>query len=350
MRETIKRLHLPEGVSAMIWRPSEPKRVFARGISLRRSVAYSLAVVRIILVPVIVLAIYYLFAMHSIVDRIVSEDAPVATLANRISFEMLEVRRAEKNYFLLHDPQDLEENRQALSRLEQIVSTCRELRPDENSTFEEIQTHVDSYRDNLEQAVARLAATRGAPAARIREVILAYKRGLDDFLRHARRQSRAQLLEELHSRVGSLDAQIVAILQMEDPALGQISRHLQDSSNAVLGLAADLEKRSWNRVLADRTEARSLLGRAEWVLGIVSLLTLMASIWVSFILPRRVVKPLVELKEAVDHATSGNYQIEFDLQGESEVVALANSVRSLIAHVREARNSSEKPMQQRPRF
>ena len=59
-----------------------PLRVFARGASLRRRVVYSLAIVRFILLPVIALAIYYLFVMASIVDRIVSVDAPSPTWLN----------------------------------------------------------------------------------------------------------------------------------------------------------------------------------------------------------------------------------------------------------------------------
>ena len=46
-------------------------KIVAPGRSLRRRVAYSLAIVRLILVPVIFLAVYYLFGMRSIVDRIV---------------------------------------------------------------------------------------------------------------------------------------------------------------------------------------------------------------------------------------------------------------------------------------
>ena len=45
---------------------------------------------------------------------------------------------------------------------------------------------------------------------------------------------------------------------------------------------------------------------------------------------------MLSLKEAVDHAAAGNYEIEFDIQGEGEVVELANSIRLLIAHLREA--------------
>lgn len=57
-------------------------------------------------------------------------------------------------------------------------------------------------------------------------------------------------------------------------------------------------------------------------------------VWISFVLPRQVVKPLLELREAVDNAASGNYLIDFDLRGEGEVVELGKSVRNLITQVR----------------
>jgi methyl-accepting chemotaxis protein len=84
-----------------------------------------------------------------------------------------------------------------------------------------------------------------------------------------------------------------------------------------------------------RTTARKLaifIYRAEWVLSIVSGLTLLLSFWISFVLPRQVVKALQELKEAVDHAASGNL-IDFELSGRGEVVELAKSVRKLVAQM-----------------
>src|SRR5689334_15491878 len=118
----------------MSWRVRKPLRVFARGASLRRRVAYSLAIVRLILVPVIFLAVYYLFRMGWIVDRIVNVDARVATEAEQASVQMMDARRAERNYFLRHDPVDLEANRQAVSNLAQIIATCQTLQPEESST------------------------------------------------------------------------------------------------------------------------------------------------------------------------------------------------------------------------
>src|SRR6202140_4594896 len=77
--------------------------IFTPGTSFRRRVLYSFAIVRLVLAPVILLAVYYLFQMGWIVDRIVSVDAPAATLAQQASIQMQEARRAERNYFLLRE-------------------------------------------------------------------------------------------------------------------------------------------------------------------------------------------------------------------------------------------------------
>lgn len=315
--------------------------MFARGTSLRRRVVYSLALVRLILVPVIFLAVYYLFAMGWIVDRIVSVDAPMATLAERISLEMLDARRAERNYFLAYDPAELESNHQALSRMQQIVDTCRRLQPEEGNTLEHIQSQAQLYQRRMADAVARRREFSEAPVQHLRDVVRAYTRDLDDLLRGASRTNRAKLVEELHNRVGSLDAQVFARLEAEDPAFGQISADLRTSSDTIVQESSDLETRSWARVQRDHERARLLVRRAEWVLSIVSFLTILLSIWVSFVLPRTVVEPLVALKAAVDYTAAGNYDFKFDVEGQSEVVQLANSVRKLLAHVRERDQNSK---------
>jgi CHASE3 domain sensor protein len=304
-------------------------------VSLRRRVAYSLAIVRLILVPVIFLAVYYLFRMGWIVDRIVSVDAPVATLAERVTIEMLDARRSERNYFLLHDPQDLDNNRQAVGRMQQLIDTIGQLQPDEKPAAQQMQEEAKLYQNRLEEAAARMGQPTGGPVGRIREVVRAYEKNLDDVLKHPGRKSRAQLVEELQNQIGSLDTQITATLVAEDPALLQITMDLQGSSDKILKQAPQLETRSWDRVMRDHQQARQLVHRAEWVLGIVSTLVLLLSIWVSFVLPREAVKPLSDLKEAVDHAAGGNYEIEFNVQGEGEVVQLARSIRNLIEHIRE---------------
>jgi nitrogen fixation/metabolism regulation signal transduction histidine kinase len=302
--------------------------------SLRRRVIYSLAIVRLILVPVIFLAIYYLFRMGWIVDRIVSVDAPAATMAQQASIQMLEARRAERNYFLLHDPAYLQANRESVSRLNASLANFAELQPEQADAVERALEETKRYSGQFEIAAGQMAAPGQETLERVRAVVRAYEKDLDALLRDAQRKPRARLVESLRDRVGSFDAQITETVQTKDPILREATANLEQSSRSILQLASNLESQSWKQIQEDHQEARRLMRQAEWALTIVSVLTFILSVWVSLVLPRQVAKPLVDLKNAVDRAAAGNYELNLEFQGEGEIVELAKSVSKLIEQVK----------------
>jgi len=309
-------------------------QILAPGSSLRRRVAYSLAIARLVLVPVIFMTVYYLFGMAFIVDRIVNVDAPAATYAQQASIEMLEARRAERNYFLLRDASYIEANNEAIDRIKEILVDIRRLGPANQSATAMAEADLDLYEKRFAAAVEAMQQPGGEPSDRIQMVVRAYERDLNELLRSSRYKKRAQLIEDLRERVDSFDTQISETVEQGNPALRQVTQDLQSLSQKLLLFTSEIEKQNWHRVENDRLEARHLLHEAEWTLSIASFLTLVFSVWVSFILPRQVVKPLINLKEAVDQAAAGNYKIEFDIRGEGEVVELAKSVRKMLSAVR----------------
>jgi methyl-accepting chemotaxis protein len=273
--------------------------------------------------------------MGWIVDRIVNVDAPAAGLAQQASIEMLEARRAERNYLLLRDPAYLETNRAALLQTEEAFDSIRNLEPDDQGLLQEASQALALYRERFAGAVSALGRPGERPTDRIQAVVKAYEQDLQNLLKSARRSKRTQLIEELRRRVASFDSQITETAQQGNPVLQQATEDLQDTSQKILGIAAELESRNWNRVQKGHVDARHLIGRAEWALSIVSAITLLISILVSYALPRQVIKPLLNLKEAVDHAAEGNFEIDFDVQGKGEIVELAKSLRGLLAAVRQ---------------
>lgn len=308
-------------------------RILAPGNSLRRRVAYSLAVARLILVPVIFLAVYYLFEMGWIVDRIVNIDAPAAAGAQQASIEMLEARRAERNYLLLHDPSYLEANRQSVAQTKETLGEIQTLEPQDSEATRKGMDSLELYERNVSAAAQAMGQPGQEGGDAVRVVVKAYEKDLDDLLRTAKYKKRAQLVDELRSRVGSFDTQVSETVQEGNPALQHVSVDLQSSSQQVLTTLSELEAQNWKRVEWDHRRARKLLSHAEWALSIVSGLTLLFSVWVSFILPRQVVKPLVSLREAVDHAAQGDSAIDFEIEGKGEVAELALSVQNLIARL-----------------
>jgi methyl-accepting chemotaxis protein len=309
-------------------------RILAPGNSLRRRTAYSLALVRLILAPVIFLTVYYLFEMGWIVDRIVNVDAPAATLAQQASTEMLEARRAERNYFLLHNQSSLETNAAALKKTEEILNNISTLEPDDKLPVQKASEALTIYQQQLAAAVTALGRPGVGPTDRIQAVVKDYERDLDDVLKRSRRSKREQLIDELRKRVDSFDAQISETVQGGNPELQQVTEDLKTSSQLILEQASILESADWGRVQRDHAEARRLIRQAEWALGIVSALTLIISTWVSYILPRQVIKPLLKLKEAIDHAAEENYEIDFEVHGKGEIVDLVESLRHMLAALR----------------
>lgn len=310
-------------------------KILAPGNSLRKRIAYSLIVARLILVPVIFLAVYYLFEMGWIVDRIVNTDAPAATHAQEASIQMLEARRSERNYLLLRDSSYLDANHQAVAKTKEILGEIEELEPQDAAETSKAFASLELYEQRVASAGRAAGPSGQADSDRIRAVVSDYEKDLNDLLRGSRSRTRAQLIEQLRARVGSFDAQISETAQQTDPALATVTGDLQTSSGVVLQVLARLQAENWKRVEADHREARRLIRQAEWALSIVSALTLIFSIWVSLVLPRQVVKPLISLREAVDHAAEGRGFTDFEIQGKGEVASLARSVQRLIARLQQ---------------
>lgn len=309
-------------------------QILAPGNSLRRRTAYSLAIVRLILVPVIFLAVYYLFRMGWIVDRIVNVDAPASALAQQASIEMLEARRAERNYLLLHDAAYLAANHDAVAKTQQTLNDIADIDRQDQQTLQNAFLAMDRYQQQFAEAVADVDRSGPGPSDRVRSVVQAYEADLDELLKHSSRIRRDKLLEELRQRIESFDSQISSTVEAGNPGLQRATENLQSSSQEILRNTAQLETINWARVQRDHADARNLLRQAEWALSIVSALTLIVSIWVSYILPKQVIKPLLSLKEAVDHAAEGN-EIDFDVRGKGEVVDLVESLKRMLASIRE---------------
>jgi len=288
----------------------------------------------LILVPVIFLSVYYLFAMGRIVDRIVNVDAPAAKLAEQASIEILEARRAARNYVLLQDPEYLRANQESLMKVREILSRIKDLEPDEESIVQKDLDAVNRYEQRFASAVSTMGQRKQEPVDRIRQAVTAYEKDLNSLLRERRHKNRAKLIQELRIRADSFDTRITEAIQVANPALSQVTPDLRTSSQETLRSTSDLEQQNWGRVKMDHQEARQLIRRAEWALSIVSAVTLLFSVWVSLTLPGQVAKPLVSLKEAVDHAAAGNFEIDFELHGGGEMVELAKSVQNLTALLR----------------
>jgi len=252
---------------------------------------------------------------------------------------MLEARRAERNYSLLRDTAYVNTNHDLLAEVTDILTKIRNLEPQEQATTEKALEAMHVYQQQFAAAVGAMGQPGNAPRERIEGVVRNYERDLNGLVQKDSNKSRAKLADELRTQVDSLDAEITNTVETGDPTFRRYASDIESSSHEVFALTSGLEARNWQRVQDDHKNAQTLLRRAEWVLSIVSVVVILLSVWITFALPREIVKPLMSLKKAVDDAASGKYQVEFELEGEGEVVDLARSVCNLISHITPARQT-----------
>jgi CHASE3 domain sensor protein len=321
----------------MIHRIRDSLLAYLQRGSLRRRVAYSLAIVRIILVPVIFLAIYYLFVMGRIVDRIVNKDAPSATLAQQASIQMLVARRAERTFLLFHDDASVKSVDESLDNVEKILGQIRTLQPAELDQVARALSAAGMYSQEFHSFVTAEADSKSSAASEIQSVVADYEKSLDTLIRNQKNLNKKRIIDELRARAASFDDQITKTIQATAPALLDVTTDLRSSSEEVLQILSKLEEQNWNAVQEDHREARALLNRAEWTLGIVSGLTFLLSVWISFILPEQVVLPLVKLKRAVDRAITDGHESDSNVRAEGELGELADSIRRLLARIYESK-------------
>ena len=219
------------------WRFRGPLLVFAQGTSLRRRVAYSLALVRVILIPVLLLAIYYLFSMGSIVDRIATVDAPAWSLAEQASLEMSEARRTERTFFLIQDPAVLQANQESIGRVRQNLEQIQELEPQDRAATGIALDAVRLYQQRFAAAALLLQHPEQTVIERVQQVVDTYERDLNALLKNARRERKTPPIPVLRNQVESFDAEITKTIEGRDPAFqhGHYgSGELQRSDSQVL--------------------------------------------------------------------------------------------------------------------
>src|ERR1700733_10502958 len=219
--------------------------IFTPATSLRRRVLYSFAIVRLVLAPVILLAIYYLFLMGWIVDRIVNVDAPAATLSQQSSIQMLEARRAERSYFLLRDAAYVQANQDSLARVADTLTSIGRLEPEEQATTQKALEAMYVYQHQFSAAVGAMTEPGKAPRDRIQAVVSTYEKDLNSLVQRDRRESRAKLIDELRNQVGSFDTEITNTIQTGDPIFKQHAGDIENASQNVFNLTSRLEGQIW---------------------------------------------------------------------------------------------------------
>ncbi len=312
-------------------------------LSMKGRIGLGITISRLIFLPVIFLAVYYIAGMVNATNQIATVDAKVARLAEQIISEIGEMRRAEKNYLLLKDPTYLKK----INELSQLVIAQIEdgllISSTERSRFAAMKVAVKAYVTNIEIISQSSEPVQDAAALnQFSSMVQSYQERIDSLLAVAKRsrsqQEISQSIDAISNEAMSFDSFIVKSVIDSEPKRSKLLEELKSKGDEIALLARQVNENSWKQVEEARSGAEQLGNRATLLITITLGFTLLLSFALTWYLPRRVMHPIREITQALRKASNGDYDVFLHLSAKDELGELVNEFHNLINHMRGREN------------
>lgn len=313
---------------------------------MKSRIGLGISASRLIFAPVVTLAIYYIAGMVSAAKHIATVDVDVARLADESITEIAEIRKAEKDFLLLKDPaylKKIDANSQALfHRIENMMA----LDPSRKALFVQINDVLREYRDGIDQlSQSSPPVSDGQGREQFVGLVDGYRDRIDKML-EAAKQSRtpdeiSRSIVEINNGTMPFDQYVVQASVGAQPQRTRILSNMQSRGEQLESLAKSISDSSWNKVEEERNRTEALGHRASVLITITLALTLIVSFLFTWLLPRRVMRPLNQVTEALRKASRGNYDVFLHLSAKDEVGELVNEFHNLIEHMRDRDNGKD---------
>jgi len=209
---------------------------------MKGRIALGITISRLIFLPVIFLAIYYIAGMVNATNQIATVDAKVARVAEQIISEIGELRRAEKNYLLLKDPSYLKK----INEVSQLVIAQIEdglfISSSERNRFAAMKAAVKAYVNNIEIVSQSTEPVKDVAALnQFSNMVRNYQQRIDSLLAAARsfksQEEISQSIDEISGEAMSFDRFIVQSVIASEPKRSKLLAELQSKGDEIASLA-----------------------------------------------------------------------------------------------------------------
>jgi methyl-accepting chemotaxis protein len=316
---------------------------YSNRLSMKGRIGLGIAASRLIFLPVIILAIYYIAGMLSATDRIAKVTARTAGLADQVILEIREIRKVENDLLLLKDPLYLRSIKERVNHLNDHLENALQVDSRQKEQFLNLRNKVKDYSDRIESlAQSAGPALNLSSGGRFASMVNEYRNLLDHMLEAARHSKSpeevSRSIVEISNSSLHFDRFIVRSLLSRDPQRAILFENLRNRGQEIENLAGQISAEGWKRVEEERIETENLGNRARYLITIALVLTLILSFLFTWYLPKRVLHPLRQVTQALRKASTGNYDVILHLSAKDELGELVNEFHNLIEHMRDKQN------------
>ena len=326
-------------------------RKYGSRLSLKGRIGLGITISRLIFLPVIFLAVYYIAGMVRMTDQIARVDAKSALLAEQISAEINEMRSNEKSYLLLRDPAELKKIKERAQVIVAHIDDGLETGSGERNHFAQLKNSVKSYVSTIEGiGESHGTVDDAAVLSQYTKLVRDHQTRIEWLLRVANRarskEDISRVVDEISKQAMSFDSFIVQSVLMPGPSQSRLA--LQSRGEEIDTLVRQIRENSWRKVAEERSYAEHLGSRATLLITITLAVTLMLSFAFTWYLPRKVLRPIREITQAIRRASNGNYNVFLQLKAKDELGELVNEFHNLVEHVKDLDNHKGQSLPVRP--
>ena len=281
-----------------------------------------------LLIPVVLLSLFYIRHMNDAVGRIVDEDIELIHIAGRITLDFTQARRDEKSFLLYRDSIHISQTHAALARIDSMAERGRRLEPDLSDEFDDIVTLTTTYRTLSDSLIRLPMPDRPAridipPLSRLRQVHENLLRAATEASDSSRRDS---LQAEAARLTGNVSIRRFGSRILND-SIGTIQREIGIRTDSIGAYAR-------RQVVLNRRRARHLAAWGQRNIITVLLLVIVLLVWLVVALPRQTVFPIKRITNALRRAEDGELNVHINLRTRDELGRLAWQLNRSFARLR----------------
>jgi nitrogen fixation/metabolism regulation signal transduction histidine kinase len=354
-KKTIQRLgETAKKKFAFLRRPKSLKREvkeIKKNMTIKAKISLSIIFALILIAPMVSLSLHYLNQMWKRLEEITLQDTRLVDIAQEIEVQILLAKKVESNlslnFVLENDSIYIQQNNQATNNVFKLVNEGLTTSLQNDSLLKEIQSITKEYQQHFKEFIRN----RSLPVSmeRQRQLLntaftnkkneLFYK--YINLLNRAQKEQnndKADSLTNLANKLlndFSIEDLIFSTHLSENPQLGAIKQKLTTAVENIQRLAQLLNANGQKILMTHRLETEKFSARAKRNIVTVILLTFMISIYLVFIFPSRIVKPITTIINMVRQAESGNYDVSIPSASRDEVGELATFLNRMMRQVKE---------------
>ncbi|MBN2090687.1 HAMP domain-containing protein [candidate division KSB1 bacterium] len=321
-----------------------------KSMTIKAKISLSIIFALILIVPMVSLSLHYLNEMWKRLEEITLQDTRLVDIAQEIEVQILLAKKAESNlslnFVMGNDSIYIQQNNQAIDDVVKLVNEGLMISLDD-SLLKAIKHLTRGYQQHFNEFIQNRTLPISIERQRkLLNTAFANKKN-ELFTKYINLMNRAQN-EQDKNKADSLTSAANKILNdfsiedlifsthlSENPQLGLIKQRLTNSVENIQHLAQLLNERGQEKLQTHRLETEKFSARAKRNIVTVILLTFMISIYLVFIFPTSIVKPISAIINMVRQAESGNYDVSIPSVSRDEVGELAKFLNRMMRQVKE---------------